>query len=66
MIPNVAVMWAEFVHMTDHDPVMEIVGYFSRTPKVCGLAVHNTPHNSSMSLAVFTVPARALLVLLSR
>ena len=38
----------------------------SCTPSLRRVAVHNTPHNSRMSLAVFTVPARALLVLLSR
>ena len=46
--------------------VVEIVRQFSRTPTLRSVPVHNTPHNRSMSLAVFTVPARALLVLLSR
>jgi len=59
-------VWVEFIQLTEHDPAMEFVRNFSRAPTLCSVSVHNTPHNSSMSLAVFTVPARALLDLLSR
>ena len=66
LVSVVASVRSKSVHGVDHDLVVKIVRFFGCAQSCSIVGVHNTPHNSSVSLAVFTVPARALLVLLSR
>jgi hypothetical protein len=64
-MPNITGMRAEFIYTMGHEVALVAILLSFFTPSLRSVFVHNTPHNRSMSLAVFTVPARALLVMLS-